>query len=355
MLSSPLTIEGYEIPGEWVSTFEEVKKGKTTLVLGASNSGKTTLVKFLINEFVKAGGRIAFVDGDIGQSTLGVPTTVGSSIISSAEELMSPRIKSLFFVGSTSPPGHLLQLASGLRQTVDILLRENPDAVIIDTTGFIGGGAAFELKYQKISLLRPTHIVAIQKEGELEPILRSVHGSSEILRLKPAVGVTPRLLDERQAYREKKFREYFSSAKTLEFDFDKITLRRHGFGEGLPIPEYKLSEISRTSGFDLIYGEEGRDEGFFISRSMGYYPPGVSRIGNHIKKNYIKVINRSELHGGLVGLGSCGDFISGLGIIKELKEGKIEVLTPIKDPSRISLVTIGTLKLDPQGREVGKI
>ncbi|HSE83457.1 MAG TPA: Clp1/GlmU family protein [Thermodesulfobacteriota bacterium] len=356
---SSLNIQDYQIPKEWNSLFKELESGWIIFVIGASDAGKTTFIKFLINEFVKAHKKVAFIDSDIGQSSIGIPTTISSAVISSAEDLKSPRINSLYFVGSTSPPGNLLPMTVGVKRTVDVALKAKPDLIIIDTTGYIKSGAGYELKYQKISLVQPTHVVAIQKARELEPLLNQLSNSFEnikILKLKPASGVKPRSLDERQANRERKFGDYFSNAKELRIPLSQVFLRRGYFGQGNPISELKLYELSKMCGLELLYGEEGEEESVFVTGSTGNSTSLWRKIQPHTKNNFIKVVNQSELEGTLVGLGNKkGDFIEGLGIVAGMGNGSIAIFTPLRDTSKVRLVIFGSLKLNPLGKETGKI
>jgi hypothetical protein len=48
----------------------------TILVLGASDTGKSTLARHLCQALCHCGVRAAYVDGDLGRSTLGLPTTM---------------------------------------------------------------------------------------------------------------------------------------------------------------------------------------------------------------------------------------------------------------------------------------
>lgn len=356
---SLLNIQGYQIPQEWNSSFEELEKGRVIFVIGASDAGKTTFIKFLINEFIKAHKKVAFIDSDIGQSSIGIPTTISSAVISSAEDLKSPKMNSLYFVGSTSPPGNLLPMAVGVRRTLDVVFKAKPDLAIIDTTGFIKGGAGYELKYQKVSLVQPTHVVAIQRARELEPLLNQISNSFEnikVLKLKPASGVKPRSLDERQANREGKFGDYFSNAKELQIPSSQVFLRRGYFGRGNPVSELKLYELSKVCGVELLYGEEGEEESVFVTGSTGNSAYLWRRIQPHTKNNFIKVVNQSELEGTLVGLGNRkGDFVEGLGTVIGMGNGNITTFTPLRDASRVRLVIFGSLKLNPLGKEAGKI
>ena len=60
-----------EIPGDWTDLVEIIhrKKGRT-LILGASDTGKSTLAHFLVTRLCEMGNVVALVDGDIGQSVL---------------------------------------------------------------------------------------------------------------------------------------------------------------------------------------------------------------------------------------------------------------------------------------------
>jgi polynucleotide 5'-hydroxyl-kinase GRC3/NOL9 len=351
-------LTGSKVSREWLSVVEDLRVGDVVFVLGASDTGKTTLIKFVINECIKKGKRIAFVDSDVGQTSIGLPTTISSSVFSSIEDLKSPKINSLFFIGSTSPHGNLLQMAVGVKKTTESVLRQKPDVVVIDTTGFVHGPAATELKYQKISLVQPSCVIAIQREAELEPLLRLLSNSFEglrIIRLNPSPDVRARSFEERLANRERRFASYFSRSSILKIDLGNVSLRRGYFGGGLPISSSRLYEISKIFGADFLYGEEGKDEALFIVRSAGYIPALVSKVQGFIQKSSIRIVPLGDLEGVIVGLGNKGGFVLGLGIFSSMEEGTISILTPLKDVSRVKTITFGTLKLEPSGKEVGKL
>ncbi|MFQ5788068.1 MAG: Clp1/GlmU family protein [Thermodesulfobacteriota bacterium] len=351
----------YEIPSDWISVFKAIRNSKAVMVLGGSDTGKTTLIKYLINEFLKIDKRVAFVDSDVGQSTIGVPATICSLLISSFEDLKMPKVDSMYFVGSNSPHGNLMQMVAGVKRTVENAFVSRADLVIMDTTGFIDGAAAYELKYQKISLTQPTSIVAIQKEKELEFLLRLVSNafpSTKILRLDPASGARVKSPSERQANREKLFSEYFSNAKVLEINLDAVSLRRGPFGRGNPLSQLKLYELSKLFGFEVLYGEEGIDDALFIARSSVHMgSTSLSMAQNYLKKGFIKVLDQNELKGVMIGLGgrNSRDFILGLGIIEKVEEGKVCLVTPVKDLNQIGVITFGSLRLSPEGKELGKM
>ena len=65
-------------PKEWFALLDVLTEEKgMTIVLGETDTGKTTLANFLIFNLCQRGSRVALVDADIGQSTLGPPATIG--------------------------------------------------------------------------------------------------------------------------------------------------------------------------------------------------------------------------------------------------------------------------------------
>src|SRR4030067_3879224 len=94
-------------PKEWFEVLDVLEKEKgMAILLGATDTGKSTLAKFLIFNLCKRGLKVALVDADIGQSFLGPPSTIGFAVFKSDPDweivLSSPEI---FLLGSTTPRG----------------------------------------------------------------------------------------------------------------------------------------------------------------------------------------------------------------------------------------------------------
>ncbi len=65
-------------PKEWYTLLDILGKEKgIAIILGATDTGKSTLAKFLISHLCQRGLKVALVDADIGQSFLGPPATIG--------------------------------------------------------------------------------------------------------------------------------------------------------------------------------------------------------------------------------------------------------------------------------------
>jgi polynucleotide 5'-hydroxyl-kinase GRC3/NOL9 len=215
-------------PDEWHALLDALEKERgVAIILGTTDTGKSTLAKFLIFNLCQRGLKVALVDADIGQSFLGPPTTIGFSIFKSDptwELILSP--PEIFFVGSTTPEGCFPIHLKGVKRMSDKASSSGADVIIVDTTGFILGEAGKELKRRKIDLLSPRFLIALQKESEIEPLLELYQGNSlyKILRLTLSEQVKPRTLEERRVYRTNKFQDYFKQAVIRELGTDEVQM-----------------------------------------------------------------------------------------------------------------------------------
>ncbi len=198
-----------DVPAAW----EELRlalcqEGQGVLyVAGGVDRGKTTLCQYLVEELC---GQFltAYLDCDVGQSTVGPPGTVGCSLHGGLTETW------LRFVGSASPAGHLLPLLTGPRRLLERANERGAAFVVIDSSGYIDDPVAQEFQIRLIDLLRPDRVIALQKSQELEGILAPFtgHPAMRVHRLSPALKVRNRSPSERYRYRERLLSEYFSLA-----------------------------------------------------------------------------------------------------------------------------------------------
>ena len=229
-------------PKEWVPLLDVLKEEKgTSILLGATDTGKSTLAKFLIFSLCRIGLKVALIDADIGQSFLGPPTTIGLSVFKSDpdwELLLSP--PDLFFVGSTTPEGHFPIHLRGVKRMVDKAASYGADVTLVDTTGFVLGERGIELKRKKIDLISPRFIFALQESEELEPILDHYNENPllKILRLPLSEHVKARSMEERKAYRTNRFQEYFKHVVIQELAVERVQIEGEVLdpnGETLPL------------------------------------------------------------------------------------------------------------------------
>ncbi len=191
-----------------------VEKGGMAVALGGMDSGKTTFCRMTAAVALRVGKSVAYLDTDVGQSTVGPPTSIGLRFLESEADLEPAslaRSDALYFVGDTSPQGHLLPLVVGATRLADQARASGADLILVDTTGLIGGTLGQVLKFHKVEALRPDVVVGFQRGGELEPILgiirRSLPVLVEALEVPPGVHATS--FDDRIANRQTRLRECF--------------------------------------------------------------------------------------------------------------------------------------------------
>lgn len=222
------------------------------LILGGTDSGKSTAVQIFYEALCRAGRAVAVVDGDPGQSTLGPPTTLTAAgpDPSTAVPPETPMYHS--FVGAPSPRGHMLDLLVGGQRLVEVTQAAGADVILYDTTGFIEvrrGGRA--LKFALLDLLRPSTVVALQRDEELEPILTPLRQRSRarLLELPVSSAVTDRSAAQRRRHRTQRFASHFDAASLLHIDWPTVAVVPN-----LDFTENQLVAFETEDGFTTALG-----------------------------------------------------------------------------------------------------
>lgn len=279
-----------DVPPLWQETADTIllKKG-VVIVIGLPNSGKSTFVKFLANYGAKNNLKVAIINSDLGQADIGVPGTISLSVIedelSSFENLS---IKNWYFIGEITPVGKFLQVITGVRRLLDEA-KEIAEIVIINTCGLVKGRLGKILKYYKTFVINPDHIVAIQSNNELDPLLKIIGRFSKyVYKIPKSILARERPPEERREFREKRYELYFQNAKNLIF------------------PLYLVHSIDKYIDFQ--------------------------------KENYI---------GRLVGLIGEKENLLELGIIQEvnLEKRHLLIFTPLKEITKVKRIEVGSIKL----------
>jgi polynucleotide 5'-hydroxyl-kinase GRC3/NOL9 len=284
---------------EWFGLLDLLEEGKgIAILLGATDTGKSILAKFLISHLCQRELKVGLVDADIGQSFLGPPATIGFAVFKSHpdwEVVLSP--PEIFFVGSTTPEGHFPIHLKGVKQMVDKASSYGPDVILIDTTGFVLGEAGKELKRRKINLVSPRFILTLQKEAEIEPILEQYKENPlyEIYRLPLSEQVRVKSMEERRMNRANKFRDYFKDSVIQELAIEEI-----------------------------------RIEGEVLDPNGALLPLDWSL----------------RINGLLIGLKDESDHTLALGLIRNYFEDRkvVKVLTPLREIQRVKTIQLSSLR-----------
>lgn len=182
-----------------------VRRGGVAMLMGAPDTGKTSLARAILAEALAARRSAAFVDADVGQTTVGPPTCVGLKYVTTQAHLEEiDRADAIRFVGGVSPDGLLLPQVVATSALVERARRE-VDLVVVDTTGSISGVNGQTLKYFKVESCRPDVVIALQRGGEMEPIVGMLNRffDARVVTIGVDPMVSPVSVEERQAHRAK--------------------------------------------------------------------------------------------------------------------------------------------------------
>jgi polynucleotide 5'-hydroxyl-kinase GRC3/NOL9 len=214
---------------EWRAAFERAAGAAVTMVIGESDTGKTSLVTALTNALVETGASVALVDADLGQSEIGPPTTVGlGRARRPLTRLREAEPVTLNFVGCTSPAGNLVGTLAGCGRLLQRARGLACRHIIVDTSGLIAGDIGRTLKQAKIDLLDPDLLICLERTTECETIVRPYLAAERptVLRLPVASGVRRRSAEERHRHRVERLQAYFHDARTIRLDLRHIALRQ---------------------------------------------------------------------------------------------------------------------------------
>lgn len=207
------------------SVYDQILNSRVTMLVGAVDTGKSTLAGLLAAYVVAQGRRCGIVDADTGQSAIGPPTTIGMGEFQAGMmSIGDVSCQAMYFVGAPSPIGHAMPAVIGTRRMVDAALRVGFEHVIIDTTGMIQGDFGESLKGYKIELLQPDFILFLEQTSECGCLIRRARSVSDsaVFVLRPRPQARTRSAEERRAFRAARLADYFSSTSELTVDCRQV-------------------------------------------------------------------------------------------------------------------------------------
>jgi polynucleotide 5'-hydroxyl-kinase GRC3/NOL9 len=317
-----------DIPLAWEWSVGQIvqHKWRKILVLGAVDRGKSTYCRFLTRRCLEAGRRVAVVDTDVGQKEIGPPATLTLGYPQAAQSLAEVQPVAWYFIGATSPAGHLLPMIVGVRQLVDAA---RAACFIINTTGFVSGPGRV-LKSYKIEAVQPDVIVALEHGRELRALLHA-YRHYRILRLPASAYATTKTPEQRRAARERAFGTYFAAAHTVELALHQVIFQRALLFTGRKLAQKEFQYAEHTAeGILAIAAEERADT------------PGVRVLPVGFERQLLcGVANRRN-----DGIGMA--LVTHIDFTRET----IAFRTPVP-AAQIKVVQFGMLYVHADGRELG--
>ncbi len=249
------------------------------MLVGDTDSGKSSLARRMWPAIVSSHRRPAFLDADMGQGIIGPPTAQSLALFSPAHpDSFPPRGKRVrYFVGSITPRKHMLDTLVGL----SLLVREalsRSDLILVDTTGFVSpkqGG--IYLKGAKMEILRPSLVVILEREREISTMLEPWEALGiSMVSLPVSPDVRVRSLEERRERRRFRLRRYFRNS------------RRFHLKAGIPAIGHGNLEAGRLLGL-LDH------EGFLLSLAVCEDSGETITVSSPLKENLLDAVSAIRL------------------------------------------------------------
>ncbi|MFQ6084704.1 MAG: Clp1/GlmU family protein [Candidatus Bathyarchaeia archaeon] len=350
------------IPGAWEELARDVmglEKPSIVLFLGDVNTGKTGLITYVANTVFLQGCKLAVVDLDVGQHNIGPPTTLGVGFLQrSVTDMAEISPTCLWFVGSTSPYGHTLPIIVGAKRLVDRAKRMGAEVILMDTTGWVHGREARAFKIEKTLAIEPSMIVGLQRENELEPILRAFrHTITSVRRMKVPSYVDSRTPSVRKTRREGSFFRYFSAARPLDFPFRDIDFISSTLGNGHPISKEVVAAIEGMLNAKVVHCEvTGTECLITTSAAVSLTNDLMEAISDLIGVRDVVIISEGDEDGLITGLFDRRSETLGIGVVQRIdyRSERIRILTPA-DRTKVVGIRFGSMKISKEGMEIGRV
>jgi len=350
------------IPPEWKEITEKIlslTRPIKVIVLGEVDSGKSTFTVFLANSATSKKLRTYVVDADVGQSDIGVPTTIGLGYVRRPITTLSqvPMVDG-YFVGTVSPAPVMHRVLVGTSILVHKAIEDyKADVVIVNTSGWVSDNKARELKWNMILLIRPQIVVVLERTNELEPIIQCLKGLKwlEVIRAPALPRPRIRSREERKMLREASYKRYLSSAKVRTFNLRKIGFMGAIFSNGIPLSKEKIYELQSTLGVNVVHAEETPDRLLVVLEKPIRGSIAIAReLSEKIGKK-VNIIYEGFERGLLVGIWDKNGRFLGIGMISEIdyKNRQIRVLTNVEE-EEVGMIQLGQIRIDESGKEIEK-
>jgi len=212
---------------DWRAALDQVLDARVTVVVGASDAGKSTLVAALASALASHGARVAVVDSDVGQSEIGPPTTVGLGYVSGPVTRLSEAAPlALQFVGVSSPARDVRGVVDATRRMTERARHEGFAHVLVDTSGLVSGWPGRLLKQQKLEAVAPDLVLVLERDDECAPIVRRFEGLTHprVLRLPARGRLRSRSQTARRDHRAQALDGYLRDAHLMSLARSAITL-----------------------------------------------------------------------------------------------------------------------------------
>jgi polynucleotide 5'-hydroxyl-kinase GRC3/NOL9 len=268
----------------WEEVVHTIFHGEVTLpnsimIVGPTDSGKSSLSTYILNQAIRSGLRPAVIDADIGQGDLAPPGVIGCGIVEKQIlDLKEVSTKYFAFVGDISPTGYDRLISRSVRKLRNKIAMEKEklskiDLVVVNTDGYITG-SGFLGKIAIANNIHPDIIICLGENTSYLCKLIKAGMQSEfvpsLLYARSPISTDPniKLRKDRVRRRLNRFRNYLSEfekyGKTRSIQLRKIKVVYkgvmyykiviHSKDHLILVNRYRTKKLSLTYLFDMFVG-----------------------------------------------------------------------------------------------------
>ncbi len=343
------------IPLEWKELAETLNKRILpfrAVFFGDVDTGKTTFVTYLANLFYQWGRRTGILSTDLGQGFPGLITLyqLETPIIDMAE--ITPT--DAFFVGSTTPDCFENRVMIGTQSMLKKAESLGIEALFVDTTGWVYGFKARELKKSLIQLIQPDLLIVVERERELEHLIRPFLNATKVHRMPVPPKIRYRDRTDRKFLRESMLSKQLSGSDTITFHFKEISFLNSLLNTGEIVSGTRSEKISEIIGYVPKYVELchdviliAEDPEMPLSENM------VEKFQEEFPHLPIQIISTKIIENVLVGLLDFQNTFLGYGVVTNIDFFKhlITIYTPVSK-EHIASIQFGSFKVTQDGQEL---
>ncbi len=196
----------------WQSVIDAIRdyRPKRIMLVGATDTGKSTLATYISNIAIAEGLSVGIIDSDIGQGDIAPPACMGSCIV--REQVLDLRdldADMYYFIGRITPAGVEDHLIRGVMHLLNHL---NADMVVVNTDGYVGD-QGLRYKARMAEAINADLIVMLGEEEEGSMDLQN----TRIVRVDASSNIQ-KSRDERIARRIEQYKRFLEGGKHVRFN-----------------------------------------------------------------------------------------------------------------------------------------
>ncbi len=330
------------------------------LILGDTDSGKSSLTVYLTNEAIDMGVAPGVADFDPGQGDIGIPSFIGGGIVKKKIfTLEEVKEEVCGFVGSTTPMGFedaLIKEAEKIYKGIS----QKVDFVIMNYHGWVRGVNAFKNIIDFIDVLKIDNVLIIGNDKLRRDfiLVNEIYNKNINVYFVKKPETTIRSRVARKMIREEKYRMFIERSRFKEYTFDLKSILERVHGQvNIPMDSRLVKQILKED-----FGIEKEPDFLFVIKGLVkiyYYSDTVDKViyrtflGDIDIPMDIFLLPRSFI-GLLTGIKYKDTWIPSLLKKIDFRRLRLHVLVPSdKIEEEVNELKIGRVLVDLTGREKG--